>query len=65
MARSTYIYHVFGTPECLLASFTVKREMVSYVLDNYLYEEMPDLRVYRARDGKSGTLVDITEEVLP
>lgn len=59
MARSTYIYVVY-VDLVLAAAFTVKHEML-----NFLPEEQPScLQIYRLRDGRDGSVIEITKEVI-
>jgi hypothetical protein len=54
MARSSYIYVVQDSFKGIMAAFTVKHEM-----ESYLRKEGSDITVTRLRDGKPDARIDL------
>ena len=59
MARSNYIYILSALCGEVLVPFTVKHELVSYIVDHGFLT----YRVQRFRDAQPGTGVDVTAEI--
>lgn len=59
MPRSNYIYILSSVSGEVLVPFTVKHELVSYIVDHGFLA----YRVQRFRDAQPGTGVDVTAEI--
>lgn len=59
MPRSNYVYILTATSGEILVPFTVKHELVAYIVDH----GMLAYRVQRFRDAQAGTGVNVTIEI--